>query len=136
MILLLILREKFLSKPKIELRFIALRAYSTNDITNPMAYGTQRFNAAFTNSSPIVPTLSRISPIFRIDTYFFTIHSNNVLPFCLGLPEGLFPVGLSVKIFKALMPSCILATSSAHFNQDLITLTILGERNKLLSSPL
>jgi hypothetical protein len=43
----------------------------------------------------------------------------------LGLPKGLFPVGLPVKILKALLPSYILATCSAHLNLlDLITLTI------------
>ena len=46
----------------------------------------------------------------------------------LGLPKGLFPVGLPVKILKALLPCSILATWS-HLNLlDLITLTILGER--------
>ena len=45
----------------------------------------------------------------------------------LGLPKGLFPVGLPVKILKALLPSSILAFSLP----DLITLTILGEWYKL-----
>ena len=50
----------------------------------------------------------------------------------LGLPKGLFHVGLPVKILKALLPSSILATCPAHLNlMDLITLTILGERYKL-----
>ena len=41
----------------------------------------------------------------------------------LGLPKGLFPVGLPVKILKALLPSSILATCPAHLNRlDLITL--------------
>ena len=31
--------------------------------------------------SPIIPILSRINPIHRINTYFFKIHSNIVLPF-------------------------------------------------------
>ena len=45
----------------------------------------------------------------------------------LGLLKGLFPVGLPVKILKALLPSSILATCRAHLNLlDLITLTILG----------
>ena len=57
-----------------------------------MAYGTRRFKG-----SPIIPILSRMNPIPRIDIYFFKFHSNIVLP-----PKGLFPVGLSVKIFKAL----------------------------------
>ena len=47
----------------------------------------------------------------------------------LGLPNGLFPVGLPIKILKALLPSFILAKWPAHFNiLDLIPLTILGER--------
>ena len=50
----------------------------------------------------------------------------------LGLPKGIFPVGLPVEILKALLPSSILATCPAHLNLlDLITLTILGERCKL-----
>jgi hypothetical protein len=50
----------------------------------------------------------------------------------LGLPNGLFPVGLSVKILKALLSSSILATWHAHLNLlHLLTLTILGERYKL-----
>ena len=50
----------------------------------------------------------------------------------LGLPIGIFPVGVSVKILKALLPSSILATWPAHLNLlDLITLTILVERYKL-----
>ena len=53
----------------------------------------------------------------------------------LCLSKGLFPVGLPVKILKALLPSSILATWLAPLNLlDLITLTILGERYKLLRS--
>ena len=49
----------------------------------------------------------------------------------LGLPKGLFPVGLPVKILKELPPS-ILATWPAHLNlQELSTLTILGELYEL-----
>ena len=51
------------------------------------------------------------------------------LHLCLGLPTGLFPLGVHVKILTDL-PSSILATRSAHLNH-LITLTILGERYKL-----
>ena len=80
-------------------------------------------------SHSIIPVLSRINPIPHIDTYLFKIHSNIVLP---STPKGLFPVGLPVKILKALLPSSILATCPAHLNLlDLITLTILGERYKL-----
>jgi hypothetical protein len=50
----------------------------------------------------------------------------------LGLPKDLFPVGLPVKILKAILPSSILATCPAYHNLlDLITLTILGEQYKL-----
>ena len=50
----------------------------------------------------------------------------------LGLPKGLFPVVLPVKILKVLVPSFILATCPAHLNLlDFITLTLLGERYKL-----
>ena len=50
----------------------------------------------------------------------------------LGLPKGLFPVGLPVNILKALLLSSILATCPAHLNfLDLIILTILTERYKL-----
>ena len=72
--------------------------------------------------------LSRINPIIRIDTYLFKVHSNIDLPSSLGLPNGLFPVGLPVKILKTLPPSSIMATCPAHLNLlDLIPLPILGE---------
>ena len=65
---------------------------------------------------------------FRIDSYVFKIHSN----IALGLPNGIFPVGLLVKILKALPPSSVLVKFPAHLNLlVLITLTILGERYKL-----
>ena len=82
--------------------------------------------------SPIISILSRINPTTRIDTYLFKFHSNIAFHLCLGLLKGLFPVGLPVKILKALLPFSILATCPAHLNLlDLISLTILGERYKL-----
>ena len=44
----------------------------------------------------------------------------------LGLPKGLFPVGLPVKILKALLPSSILATrqSSRYNHPDYIRWTV------------
>ena len=54
---------------------------------------------------------------------------------CLDLPRCLFPVGLTVKIVKALLPPSILATCPAHLNLvDFITLTILNWRYKLWSN--
>ena len=61
-----------------------------------MVYGTQWLNAAFT-----------IHMLSRIDTYFFKVHPNIFLP---STPKILFPIGLSVKISKAFLPSYILAT--------------------------
>ena len=55
---------------------------------NYMPYETRRFKASL-----VVPIPSLIKPIPRIDTYFFLR---------LGLPKGLLPVGLPVKILKAL----------------------------------
>jgi hypothetical protein len=53
----------------------------------------------------------------------------------LGLPKSLFPIGLSVKMLEAVLPSSILNTFTAHLNLlELITQTILGKRFKLLSS--
>ena len=64
----------------------------------------------------VIPILSRINPITLIDTYLFKVHSNIVLPSTPRLPKGLIPVGLPVKILKALLPSSILATCPAHLN--------------------
>jgi len=66
--------------------------------------------------SLIIPILSQINPIPHIDTHLFKVHSNIVLHLHLGLPKGLFPVCLPVKILKALLPSSILATCPAHLN--------------------
>ena len=68
----------------------------------------------------------------NIVTYFFKIHSNIVLPSTLELRKGLFPAGLPGKILKAPLASSILAILPAYLNLlNLITLTILGDRNKL-----
>ena len=98
-------------------------------IINSMDYGTRRFNAAFTRALKIVPILSRINPIPRTDTYFLRSILILSTHLQLGLLKYLFPVGISTKILKALLPSSILATCPAHPNLlDLVILTISGER--------
>ena len=61
-----------------------------------MAYGTQRFNAAFTRT-PIIPIPNRINTVPQIDDYEYT-HIFKILSshISLGLPKGLFPVGLHI----------------------------------------
>ena len=60
--------------------------------------------------SPIVPILSRINPIPHIDSYFLKVLLILSFHLRIGLPKGLFPVGLPDKILKALLPSFILST--------------------------
>ena len=67
-----------------------------------MAYETRRFNA-----SHIIPIPSQINQIPCFDIDFFQILAPHIR---LGLPKGLIPVGLPVKIFKALISSSVLAT--------------------------
>ena len=76
--------------------------------------------------SRIIPILSRINPIPRIDTYLFKLILVLSSHLRLGFPKGLLHVGLPVKILKALLPSSILTTLPAQPNLlYLITLTIL-----------
>ena len=66
--------------------------------------------------------------------WLFKVDSNNFLSshLPLGLPKGLFLVGLAVIILKGLLSYSILVTWPAKFNfLDSITLTVLGERYKL-----
>ena len=55
------------------------------------------------NGSPVIPIMSQINPIPRIDTY--SIRSNLILSsrLRLDLPKGLFPAGLPVKILKVML---------------------------------
>ena len=99
-----------------------------------MAYETQGFNIACTRvlqypySEPNQHTCSYWHLFFS--WYILTLSSY----LCLSLPR-LFPVGLPVKILKAFLPSSILITRPAHL-LDVTSLTILGERYKLLSPSL
>ena len=45
-----------------------------------LSHETQRFNTALPRTPQIIPVLSRINPTSHIDTYFFKIHLNIVLP--------------------------------------------------------
>ena len=89
-------------------------------LTNSIAYGTRRFNAAFTWAE-----LTQFFVWRPISLRSYLILSSHLR---LGLPKGLFPVGLTDKILKTLLH----AICPAHLNLPaLITLTILGERYKL-----
>ena len=71
-------------------------------------------------------------PSLNTDTHFFKIHSKLSSHLHLDIPKDLFPLGLPVKILKALLRSSILVTWPAHLNPlDLIIPTILGKRYKL-----
>ena len=53
--------------------------------------------------SPIIPILSLMNPITHIDTYLIEVLVILSSHLRVGLPKGLFPVGLSVKILKELL---------------------------------
>ena len=48
----------------------------------------------------------------------------------LGLPKGLFPVGLPVKILKALLPSSILTTCAVYLNLLDLKMFIFNENSR------
>ena len=91
-----------------------------------MTYGTRRFIASLTG--PLQKFLSWVksnlflvlTPIYLISILMLSYHQ------LLGLPRGLFPVSLPVKILKVLLPTLILT----HLNLlVLITLNISCERH-------
>ena len=70
-----------------------------------MAYGTRRFNAAFTRALQKFLSWAestRFPALIPISSRSILILSSHLR---LDLPKGLFPVGLPVKILKALLPS-------------------------------
>ena len=108
------------------LNFINFLKYDGNSFHHSL----EEFHEIRQVDSPAI--LCRINPIPRIDTYLFKDLSNIVLPSTHRPPQWSFPVGLPVKILKALLLSSILATCPTHLNLlDSIILTILGERYKL-----
>ena len=79
---------------------------------NSMAYGTR--SSMHIHKDPlIIPILSRINPIPGIDTYLRSILILSI-HLRLGLPKGIFPAGVPVKILKTLLLFFILATWPAH----------------------
>ena len=101
-------------------------------MNNSLTYGTRMINAAFTavlqkslSSAESTQSL-RLTPIYLRLILIVPSHLH------IAFRKRLFPVGLPVNILKALLPCSILAICPAHFNViQLMTLNILGERNKL-----
>ena len=75
-----------------------------------MAYETRGFNATFKNA--LQESLPRAESTQFLILIPISLRSILILSahLRLGLPKGLIPAGLPVKIFKALLPSSILAT--------------------------
>ena len=66
-----------------------------------MAYGAWRSHLTITRTL-IIPILSRINPIPRIDTY---LRASLILSSHLGLPKGLLLVGVPAKTFGSIPSS-------------------------------
>ena len=91
--------------------------------------GSMPHSQGLSNNLPIP---SQINPFPRIVTYFLNIILILSSHLHLGFPKGLFLVGFPVNILKDLLSYSFLTTRPVHLNLvDLITLAILGERNKL-----
>ena len=67
--------------------------------------GSRPYSQGLSNN--LYPEPNQPTPL--IDTYLFILILSSRLS--LGLPKGLFPAGILVKILKALLPSSILDES-------------------------
>ena len=95
----------------------------TNLLTNAMDDGTRR-----------IMELSWVEWTQFFVLMPISLRSILILPYrlCLGLPKVSFPIGLPVKILKAVLPFSILTASPVHINLLYpITVIILSERYKL-----
>jgi len=103
----------------------------------PAFYGTRRFITTFTSARHL--SLSWARSIQSVPPHPTSRRSILILSFhlCLGLPSGLFPSGFPTKTLYKPLFSPIRATCPAHFILlYFITLTILGEQYRSLSSSL
>ena len=90
--------------------------------------GSMPHSQGLSNNSypePNQPNYLQLIPISSRSILILSFH------LCLGLPKGLFPVGLPVKILKALLPFSILATCPAYLNLlDLINTQDLSKQQR------
>ena len=77
------------------------------------ARGSMPYSQGLSNNPYPVPNQPHFPALIHISSRYILILSSHLR---LGLPKGLFPVGLPVNILKALVLSFILATCSAHLN--------------------
>ena len=91
-------------------------AITINALPNP------EIQSRINKGCPIIPILSRISPVTSINTYLFKIHQNIILHLSLGLPGSLFPVSWPAKLFSSTLVTCLVPLNLV----DLSMQTILG----------
>ena len=77
-----------------------------------MGYGTRKFKG-----SRIIPILSRINPIARIDTYFFKIHSNIVIT-----------VWRRHQLWSGSLPNSRLTRISRRLGREFFTLLLVKKK--------
>ena len=85
-----------------------------------MAHGTRRFNALSWAESTQLPALI---PISSRSVLILSSHLR------LGLPKGLFPVGLQVKFMKALLSSSILVDRRSRVRLSALPYEFYADEN-------